>query len=339
MKARDFIKDKFIAILFVCILYGMILFLLKGFQVNPSLVIAITILYWGMMFALAGYEYYRKKSFYELLQTQLTELDQTYLLHTMLYLPNFYDGRVLYQALYEGNKAMKEQINIYRDSMEDFKEYVELWIHEIKIPLASGLLILHNHALPEGQKLAENFHKMDDYLEQILYYVRSENPEKDYFIKQLNLKNVVNKVAVKNKDSFIYRKIKLELEEVDEMVYSDSKWLEFIINQIVQNSIKYGKQEGAVIRITTSKNQGIVTLFIHDNGIGIEQSDINRVFEKGFTGQNGRKIAHSTGMGLYLCHRLCEKLGHHLAITSTLGEGTTIKITFPQNAYYDVLNR
>ena len=77
MKARDFIKDKFIAILFVCILYGMILFLLKGFQVNPSLVIAITILYWGMMFALAGYEYYRKKSFYELLQTQLTELDQT----------------------------------------------------------------------------------------------------------------------------------------------------------------------------------------------------------------------------------------------------------------------
>lgn len=339
MRVRDFIKDKFITILLIGILYGIILFLLKGFQVNFSLVIAITILYWGVMLGIACYEYYRKKSFYDLLQTQLTELDQTYLLHAMLYPPNFYDGRVLYQALYEGNKAMKEQINIYRDGIEDFKEYIELWIHEIKIPLSSGLLILHNHLLPESQKLAENFHKMDDYLEQILYYVRSENPEKDYFIKQLNLKNIVNKVAVKNKDSFIYRKIKLELEDVDERVYSDAKWLEFIVNQIVQNSIKYGKEADAVIRITTAKKEGIVTLFIHDNGIGIEQSDINRVFEKGFTGQNGRKISHSTGMGLYLCHRLCEKLGHHLAITSTLGEGTTIKITFPRNTYYDALNR
>lgn len=337
MKLKDFIKDKYIHFLLVTALYGMLTFLLLGFRVNISLFFAITILYWVMLFAMFLYEWYRKKAFYDLLTNQLNELDQTYLLHAMLYKPNFYDGRILYETLYQSNKAMKEKINEYQMSMEDFKDYIELWIHEIKIPLASGLLTLHNHKIPDTDKIAESFHKMDDYMEQILYYVRSENPEKDYLIKKLNLKTVVNKIAVRNKDSFIYQKIKLELHDLDVLVYSDSKWLEFIINQVVQNSIKYCDKDESVITISSKKENGTFKLVIADNGIGITASDMKRVFEKGFTGMNGRKISHSTGMGLYICKRLCDKLGHQITITSEVNHGTTVIITFPLNAYYDVL--
>lgn len=337
MSIKAFMKDNYIHLLFISVLYGMLLFLLFGFRVNSTLIVAVTILYWVIMIIMFGYEYYRKKGFYDLLKKQMNELDQLYLLHAMLYKPNFYDGKILYETLYQGNKAMKEKINEYRESMESFKEYIELWIHEIKIPLSSGLLTLHNHHNPENEKLSECFNKMDDYMEQILYYVRSENPEKDYLVTNLNLKTIVNKIAVKNKDSFIYQKIKLDLKRLDKEVHSDSKWLEFIINQIVQNSIKYCDKDESVITISSKTEQGVVKLMIQDNGIGISNADIKRVFEKGFTGVNGRKISHSTGMGLYICKRLCDKLGHDITIQSKMNQGTTVTITFPFNTYYDVL--
>lgn len=338
MKIKDFMKDKFVHFLLIVLLYGMLAFLLLGFRVNISLFIAITILYWGMLTSMFAYEYYRKKNFYDLLRKQLNELDQMYLLHAMLYKPSFYDGKVLYEALYQSNKAMKEKINAYQESMEDFKEYIELWIHEIKIPLASGLLTLHNHHFPNNDKLVQSFQKMDDYMEQILYYIRSENPEKDYFIKKINLKTVINAVMIRNKDSFIDKKIKLVLNDLDVEVYSDTKWLGFMINQIVQNSIKYCDKTESVITISTKKEDGVTKLIISDNGIGIATADINRVFEKGFTGMNGRKISHSTGMGLYICKRLCDKLGHTITVTSKINQKTSVAITFPLNTYYDVLD-
>lgn len=165
---------------------------------------------------------------------------------------------------------------------------------------------------------------------------RSENAEKDYLIKPCNPRDVVNKVIVKNKERFIYDKIKLEIEPFEQEVLTDSKWLEFILSQIFQNSMKYRSEE-AKIKVSFLWQDNEVQLKIWDNGIGISKSDLPRVFDKSFTGQNGRKVTTSTGMGLYIAKKLCQKLGHKIEIASKENTFTEVTITFYQNEFYDVV--
>ena len=175
-------------------------------------------------------------------------------------------------------------------------------------------------------------------MEQVLYYMRSENTEKDYLIKRCSLDELVQHVIRRNKDSLLYRRIRIEFEESGAMVFTDSKWIEFIINQIMSNAIKYCPEQGGCIRIETKEIGHEARLIISDNGIGIPASDLGRVFEKSFTGQNGRVSKTSTGMGLYLCDKLCRRLGHAIAIDSAPGEGTSVCITFAADDYYQVVH-
>lgn len=145
-------------------------------------------------------------------------------------------------------------------------------------------------------------------------------------------------VIRRNKDSLLYRRIRIEFEESGAMVFTDSKWIEFIINQIMSNAIKYCPEQGGCIRIETKEMGHEARLIISDNGIGISASDLGRVFEKSFTGQNGRVSKTSTGMGLYLCDKLCRRLGHAIAIDSAPGEGTSVCITFVADDYYQVVH-
>ena len=154
-----------------------------------------------------------------------------------------------------------------------------------------------------------------------MYYVRSNNVEKDYIIKKTDLKKVIDHVITKNKKDLINKKVKIDIK-VQDYVYSDSKWLEFIINQIIINSIKYTKENPEIIikQIKTKEN---VILSIKDNGIGIKKEEQNKVFNKGFTGTNGRKNNNSTGIGLYLAKKLTEKLGHNIKIVNNDGSKVT----------------
>ena len=163
----------------------------------------------------------------------------------------------------------------------------------------------------------------------MLYYSRSNNAHKDYIIKQINLDNVVRNVVKRNYRDFIHKKIKLDIKDINEIVYSDGKWTEFIINQIIGNSIKYSSNKEPIINISSVKKANSVMLIIEDNGVGIIDKDINRVFEKGFTGENGRRFSKSTGMGLYLCDKLCSKLGLKISIDSEVNKGTKIILIFP----------
>ena len=154
----------------------------------------------------------------------------------------------------------------------------------------------------------------------------------------MNLKEIINKVIKKNKEIFLLEKIEIKLENLDnKKVLSDSKWLEFIINQIISNSLKYVDKEKSVITITTSESEKNIILKIHDNGIGIPKSDIKKVFDKSFTGENGRKIQTSTGMGLYIAKQLCEKLGHKIEIKSEQNKYTSVFITFSKDQFYNIL--
>lgn len=274
-------------------------------------------------------EYIRRRNFYHDLEKTMQNLQEKYLLIEMMEEPDFIDGQILYETLGKVNKNMLEHVNTYRQREEEYRNYVEMWVHEIKTPLAAGKLMISNNENAVTKSIEEELDKIEGFVDQALFYARSTTLEKDYIIKEMKLSSVVNKILKKHAKSFIYRKIQLETEGLDAVVYSDSKWLEFIIDQIITNALKYTKEQSGKIRIYTKQQEQSVSLYIEDNGIGISLSDLHRVFDKGFTGQNGRKNEKATGMGLYLCKLLCDKLYLDLHISSQEGLGTTLWIVFP----------
>ena len=147
----------------------------------------------------------------------------------------------------------------------------------------------------------------------------------------MNLKDSIVKVIKRNSNSLINNKVKIELNNIDKIVYADSKWIEFIINQIITNSIKYMEKEDKVLNIYSEEKNNNIILYINDNGIGMDEKGVLKAFDKGYTGENGRKYGRSTGIGLYLCKSLCSKLGLGINLESEVGVGTTVKIMFPIN--------
>ena len=231
---------------------------------------------------------------------------------------------------------MNEEIKKYKMSLEELKEYIEMWVHEVKIPVASILLMAYKK--DKIQKVVEPTKRIENFVEQVLYYARSENAQKDYIIKECNLKEIINKVIKKNKEIFLLKKVELTIENIENIkVLTDSKWLEFIINQIIHNSLKYLDKEKSILKIYAKEEKTKIILNIYDNGMGIPKNDIKKVFNKCFTGENGRKIQTSTGMGLYICKQLCEKLNHNIEIHSKKSNHTNVELTFHKDEFYSVL--
>lgn len=339
MNKKEYIKDKISTIVTGLITYIIILLILLAFKVNIQATISISIVYIVGISIILIVEYLKKKSFYEDFTKKLTNLDQKYLIVEMLNDPTFLDAKILTNSLYEIDKSMIEKINEYKTQTQSFKEYVELWIHEVKLPVSSLTLMVHNSKTEQNKKLLEQLSRLDNYLEQILYYVRSENAEKDYLITQVNLAKVISNTALKNKDVLLENGIDFIVSDVNIDVLTDSKWLEFILNQIIDNSIKYSKNKNAFIKIVAKEKHDRVDLAIYDNGIGIKEENLPRVFDKTYTGSNGRTGKNSTGMGLYIVKKLCEKLGHQVTIKSKEKEFTCVKISFFKNDYYNVTEK
>lgn len=336
MKMKEYIKDNIINI---TIYFATLIILFLFFKVmklnNEALISIYTILILGGTITFL-YNYYRKKTFFDDFTKQLEQLDKKYIITELVEKPEFLEGKILYNSLYEIDKSMNEEIKKYKLSLEELKEYIEMWVHEVKIPLSSILLMTYKK--DDISKVIEPTKRIENFVEQVLYYSRSENAEKDYIIKECDLKEIVNKVIKKNKEIFIFEKVEIKIENVENIkVLSDSKWIEFIINQIISNSLKYIDKDKPIIKVSAIKNEENVILEIYDNGMGIPKSDIKKVFNKSFTGENGRKIQTSTGMGLYICKQLCDKLGHKIIIESTEKENTKVSIIFNKDKFYSVL--
>ena len=280
-------------------------------------------------------EFYRKKTFYDTLKENMEQLEQKYLISEIIKEPSFAEGKILKSVIQDTGKSMLENVNKYKYIQQDYRDYIELWIHEVKLPIATSKLIIENNKNEVTKNIEEELDQIENYVEQALYYARSSTVEKDYYINKCILKDIVNTAILKNKSNLILNKINIELENLDLQVYTDSKWCIFILNQIIQNSIKYKKDGNSILQINAKENKENVVLNIKDNGIGIKQEELEKVFEKGFTGTNGRIDGKkSTGMGLYLCKKLCEKLGLSIEIESKKDEYTQVKITFPKNSYF-----
>ncbi|SHH68651.1 hypothetical protein SAMN02745196_01029 [Clostridium collagenovorans DSM 3089] len=334
MRLKYYLQNKVVHISMYIVLMGLIQFMLYMFKVPSPLMISILILMLTFIILEVTYDYNRKKDFFNEFLENLDQLDKKYLITEIIKKPNFIEGKIIYESLQDINKNIYEEIEQYKNSVSDFKEYIEMWIHEVKIPIASSVLILHNNKPDTVKKVQLQINRIESYVEQVLYYVRSKNAEKDYLIKQCNLKEIINSVVRKNKDILISKHIAINVEDVSESILSDSKWLEFIINQIISNSIKYSKDESPKISFRSESKEGKIILHIEDNGLGINKSDLPRVFNKSFTGENGRGNSSSTGMGLYLCKKLCNKIGHFIEVNSEKNIFTRVSITFNCDEYY-----
>ncbi len=337
MDFKLFFKEKVITILLL--LFGIITIeiFLMAYNVGMFIKIYIPLIIMGLYMISIIIEYFKRKKFYDNLLKILEELDEKYLITEIIKTPNFLEGQILKNSLEQIDKSMLENVNKYKYMTEDYKEYIELWIHEIKIPIATSKMVIENNKNAITKSIDEELDKVENYIEQALFYARSNTVEKDYYIRKVVLKEIVNESIKKNKSSLIQEKISIDIHDLEIEVNTDNKWIVFILNQIIQNSIKYRKKENSVIEIYANQGKENVILYIKDNGIGIKQGEITRVFEKGFTGTNGRlSNKKSTGIGLYLCKKLCNKLGIGIELNSVQNEGTKVKLVFPKDSYIEL---
>lgn len=330
MQLKMYIKDKTAFIALNIFVSSFSAFLLYMVEAKLFFMFFIPCVYLSGCAAVLMFEYISKSSYYNNLYSMLESLDKKTLLSEIAPKPNFYESHILYDILKTTGKAMNDEIAGHSLSSAEYREYIELWVHEIKTPIAGAKLMCENSG---NNAMLDSLQKIDKFVEQALFYSRSNTVEKDYIIKQAQLKELVNRTLRKNAKRFIGGKISMETESLDFTVPTDVKWTDFILEQILDNAIKY---ESKKIKIYAEQNDNSISLFIRDDGIGIPNQDISRVFDKGFTGDNGRKYAKSTGLGLYLCKKLCLKLGLNIYINSEHGKGTVIEIVFPKSSMYNL---
>lgn len=335
MKLGNYLRDRLWYYLIAAAALGLMLLFLAAYRVSGQLIIFITSIYLISVFFEELTGYLRKRQFYAELHQKLDELDQKYLIHEMINKPDFLEGEILYNALCDANKSMCEKVAEHKRRSDDFRDFIEMWVHEVKLPVASLQLMAHNHRDELGEKFTEQLRRIDDYTDQVLYYARSKNAEKDYIIKETSLKRAVANVAIKNREAAQLAGASIETEGLDITVMTDGKWLEFILGQFMANSLKYTVEDREpVIHISAEKLEDRVLLHFRDNGAGIPESDIPRVFDKSFTGENGHTYAKSTGMGLYIVKNLCDRLGHGISAASERGSFTELTIAFAKNDHY-----
>ena len=330
MKIVDYLKDKSLY-LAVNLMTFIIVAALMYFSNVSTVVIFMTWCIWFLpLLIYIIIEYIKYKKYFDNIENVLKSLDKKYLLPEVIEEPNSIIGEEVNDILKELSRDMHEHVKYYRNMQEEYREYIEMWVHEIKTPIASSKLLIENNYNDLTRKIDIQIDRIENFVEQVLYYSRSDEVGKDYIIKKVELLPLVKNVIRKNQRDFISKRIRLQLGELNEVVYSDSKWIEFILNQILINSIKYSKGKDDKIQIESKEISNTVVLTIEDEGVGIIERDLDRVFEKGFTGENGRKFGKSTGIGLYLCKKLCNKLGLGLEIQSKVNVGTKISIIFPK---------
>lgn len=334
---KKFLKDKIIYIILLILTIISIEIFLIPYDVQLYIKIYVPVAICLAFFIGFFIEYYSKEQYYNTIKTRMEDLQEKYLITELLPKTNYVETKMMEDIIKDMGKSMLENVNMYKYLQEDYKDFIELWIHEIKIPIATSKMIIENNKNEVTENINEEIDKIENYTEQALFYARSNTVEKDYIIRKIELKDIVNASILKNKTQLIQNKISINTKELDKIVYTDSKWCIFIISQLLQNAIKYSQSENKQIEIYSKEQKENTVLYIKDNGIGINKKELSRVFEKGFTGENGRITGKkSTGIGLYLCKKLCKKLCIGIEIKSEKELGTEVQLLFPRGSFFDI---
>ncbi|MGG0473515.1 sensor histidine kinase [Priestia aryabhattai] len=328
MSALQFVQEKQVLFLLNALSLCIISFMLLLFDLPVNLIILINIISIFFFLCAMLFEFYRMKHYYGNLMAIFEQLDEKTLIADIVQEPTFHSGQVFYSILKSATKVMNDRISSLKNSQQEYYDYIELWVHEVKTPITALKLILENYRTPEKMHIQTEISKIEGYVEQALFYARSSTLNQDYKIETFPLHSVVNEAVKSLSLTLIRANGQINMDQLNLKVTSDSKWIIFILKQLIDNSVKY-RSPSLKISFIAAKIEGGTVLRISDNGIGINKADLGRIFKKGFTGTNGRNHAKSTGMGLYLCNNLCEKLGLSIKASSQKEKGTEIKIFFP----------
>ena len=274
----------------------------------------------------------RDREFYQQLDLFCDSPENARYLSSILDEPRTLEGSIAYRALAVQGKAASDELAARSRDMKEYRDYIELWVHEAKTPIASAQLALSNLHGPEISKVRSDLDRIESRVEQALYYARSATLSEDFSIEELNLAALARKACRQRSRTLIGAQVSLEFAIDDELkVLADAKWTDFIIGQVLENSAKYGAKTirfESTVKDAGTKD-GCIELAIGDDGDGIPAADVPRVFDRGFTGSRGRTHHKATGMGLYLAAVACERMGLGLRVSSEEGTGTTITLTFP----------
>ena len=261
-------------------------------------------------------------------------LEKKYLIVDIVKGKGNYQQQFYWDLVRRACKSMMEELNYQEKQSLEYKEYMDSWIHEVKTPITAIQLMCDNERSIVTDKIKLETKKVEMDIERMLYYSKSGDTWKDYVIARHSLSDIVETSIMKICQIFIYHGVKINIEIEKELVYTDAKWSSFIITQILLNCIQYRKEEEPTIHIYVKKAKESTSLVIEDNGLGIKPEEIGKIFEKGFVGTNGRKNETSSGMGMFICSKLCDKLGIGLRVDSEYGVYTRMILTYGEGSFY-----
>lgn len=328
MKFSDYITDRIVSFVCFVISEGLVFGLLWLVEVPMVFIIFTGIIFLLFFLFSLIWDYHRRSGYYKRLLQLLDQLDEKTLLMEIAERPGFLDAKIVSYILKQNNKYQNDKIAEMQKQSRDYRDFLDTWVHEIKTPITSARLIIENEKNPTTLKIEDELRKIDNFVELVLYYARSSDVEKDFKVENTTLKALVSTALKTYSKPIIQAGGRIHMEGMDIPVCADSKSCSFIIGQVISNAIKYRQEEFRLeFRSQVQKNR--IALLIHDNGIGISRADLSRVFDKGFTGENGRRFPKSTGIGLYLCKKLCDRMNIAISISSEKGQGTTVALYFP----------
>lgn len=304
------------------VIFG-ISFALYRLPLGAVLYAAALCAFFGLVFILWDFQSYRKA------HQRMKALRQTVALSPADLPPprglSEEDHRAVIQMLLAEKASLEGEL---QGRYTDLVEYYTAWVHQIKTPIASMRLTLQQEDSPMGREISENLRQIEQYVEMVLCYVRLDGASTDYVFREYDLDGILRQAVRKFATQFIHRKIRLCYEPVRFRVLTDEKWLLFVMEQLLSNALKYTQSGGTVT--LEMETPGILS--IRDTGIGIAPEDLPRVFEKGYTGYNGRADKKASGIGLYLCKRICDNLRHGISAASAPGSGTVIRLNLKREA-------
>ena len=317
-----FLKEHRLYILFFLLSTGIFAFLFALYNLPMKAVFYPALLSAALGLLLFGKSFHSYSNAHRKRQEQLQQIE--------LYYDQLENDQTLAGEDYREMIRALGKINIdnqtrSKEREKDSMDYYTTWVHQIKTPIASMRLLLEKEDSPVSRQLSEELFRVEQYVQMVMTYQRLDSDSTDYVFRQTDVDAVVRGAIRKFAPQFISKGIRLDYVPRQTLVVTDEKWLSFVIEQLLSNAIKYTPAGCITIRFQDNND-----LTITDTGIGIAPEDLPRIFERGYTGYNGRTDKRASGLGLYLCRRICDALGHGISIRSTPGVGTTVTISLSQ---------
>jgi len=328
MTVKEFLNDKLSSLLLHLVsMMSLTAFLLMTGTSGDIVTIVIIVWILGIV-TIETIAFHKTNIYINELERIMVNLDQKYLFTECISKPKSTFERRLFDLVRRSGKAMIEAVSDAQAGKQEYREYIESWVHEIKAPITAAELICQNSDTNTRRKLMKELSSVENHVERALFYARAESAEKDFIIRQTSLSELVTGAVEKHRSLLMQSGVRLEMNDLDCLIYTDSKWAVFMIGQLLQNAVRY-RSDHPFITLSSKTLGQQIQLTVQDNGIGIPTHELPRIFDRGFTGSNGRTRGGSTGMGLYICRKLADLLFIDIKVTSSTDGGTTITMTFP----------